>query len=232
MIKEGILYCATRNKKYLNEAIISAKSVKKHCPELSITLVTDIKEVNEECFDSVLSINHYEELPFLARMEAMINTPYEKTLFLDSDTTILKEDIKDLFTLLDHFDIAAAHAAYRIAGPIPEIPKCFPEFNCGVILYRKSEKVINVLKEWYEIYKNNINNLSREHGSGGDQTSFRYLMWNSDLRIATLTPEYNYRPGLNNKLHQGLANNNRVTILHVHGVKKYLNYLNENRDTG
>jgi hypothetical protein len=97
-----------------------------------------------------------------------------------------------LFRLLDRFDIAVAHAPLRINtgignSPLPHVPPCFPEFNCDLVLWRRNEGTIELLRKWEQLY------LSHELGHPHDQGPFRLLIYESNLRVATLPPEYNYR---------------------------------------
>lgn len=119
----------------------------------------------------------------------MSKTPFESTLYLDSDTMIV-DDISELFGLLDRFDIAIAHAHKRNFHLTAEqwrenLPPSFPQFNSGVILYKKSLQVSAFLANWRDSF--HTAKIKK------DQVTLRELIWLSDLRIATLPPEYNIR---------------------------------------
>jgi hypothetical protein len=95
-----------------------------------------------------------------------------------------------MFQVMERFDIALNQAfrrndpnrlgTWRIA-----LPQAFPQHNGGVILYRKTPEVIHFLENWSHYFK--------EAGFEQDQMTLRELLWLSDLRIATLPPEYNVR---------------------------------------
>ncbi|MEH6713500.1 MAG: hypothetical protein V7733_20035, partial [Paraglaciecola polaris] len=70
---------------------------------------------------------------------------------------------------------------------IPEVPVAFPELNCDLILYRNSPQVRKLLSQWAELY------LEDKFGHPHDQGLFRYLVYNSALRLCVLPPEWNYR---------------------------------------
>ena len=53
------------------------------------------------------------EYSFLDKIIALSRTPFEKTLFLDTDTFVI-EPLDEIFELLERFDMAAARA-----GTIP-----------------------------------------------------------------------------------------------------------------
>ncbi len=199
----GIIYANSGHEdhKYVLEAVRSAQSFKAYIPEARIVLYTDVRGFTHDIFNDVIysefvvppqlqDRKSHKNGQMLVKHKAMVDTPFERTLVLGSDTFAIKPDVAEMFPLLDHFDIAAAHAPYRIncmRGTIPDVPKAYPEFNCDVILYRRTEAVLSVLRKWRQMYETDV------FGHAHDQGTFRYLMYYSDLRIATLPPEYNYR---------------------------------------
>jgi hypothetical protein len=70
---------------------------------------------------------------------------------------------------------------------VPHVPAAFPEFNCDVVLWRRSPAVDDLLREWRDLY------LRNAFGHRHDQGAFRSVVYRSDLRVAVLPPEYNYR---------------------------------------
>ena len=55
-MNKGIIYIVVGDIKYLKQCIFSATSLKKHCPDIPITLFTDNLEVKASCFDEVKTI--------------------------------------------------------------------------------------------------------------------------------------------------------------------------------
>jgi len=189
---QGILYIAT-GEKYIRAAIRSANSVLKHCPGLSVHLFADWYNYKGFDFDKnpypFTSVEKILDPHRRSKVDYMSCTPFDRTLYLDTDTT-LNADIREMFSLLDRFDIALNHAHQRYDRFRTDIwridlPKAFPQYNGGVILYRKNPKVILFLEEWRSFFK--------AAGFPQDQITLRELLWLSDLRIATLPPEYNVR---------------------------------------
>ena len=66
-----------------------------------------------------------------------------------------------------------------------ELTSAFPQFNSGVMAYRRTEPVLAFLGNWRDEV---LTSKARY-----DQPCLRELLWESDLRIATLPPEYNFR---------------------------------------
>lgn len=196
---KGVIYIAVGGQ-YVAEAVTSAASLKKCMPNLPITLFSS-EAVASPYFNQIKVIDSPRyDTPGLDKISHMYDSPYEYTLFLDSDTYICA-DLLEIFNLLDMFDMAVAHAPVRIAPThlngrewIPyqftEIPKSFPEMNTGVILYKKNYKVEHFFQNWLNLCEQKVKN----HGKPlHDQATFRSVLYESGLRTATLTPEYNCR---------------------------------------
>jgi len=192
MNSSGVLYVAT-GEKYVLAAIRSAKTVLAHSPGLGIHLFTDPNSFTDFDFDTTIvpfsSVAIVEDPHRRSKVDYMGRTPFDYTLYLDSDTAF-NTDLGALFSILDRFDIALAHEHRRNTPNSLEtwripLPQAFPQFNSGVILYRKTAAVLQFLEQWRSQY--------RDAGIRHDQTTLRELLWLSDLRIATLPPEYNIR---------------------------------------
>lgn len=188
--KTGVFYIAT-GEMYVVSSINSAKSVLHNCKgKVGVSICCD-KE-NEKLakksglFDQVTLVKN----PHIrSKVDCLAYTPYERTLYLDADTVIVS-DITEMFDLLDRFDIALAHAHNRNRERSTEpwrkpLPKAFPQFNSGVMLYRWNKKTEQLCKDWSKYYP--------EAGFKMDQVTLRELLWNSDLHLYALPPEYNYR---------------------------------------
>ncbi len=191
---KGVVYIAT-GEKYIDEACQSAASLKAHMPDLPVTIITNAP-VEIPVFDRVIIIS----IPYYGysdKVQYMYLSPYEETLFLDTDTYVCA-DFSELFTLLERFDIAAAHAPFRMssidAGFLKDYhlvkgPDSFPEMNTGVILFKKNPRVAQFFIVWLTLQKEAL----EFDANPPDQVTFRQALYDSELRIATLTPEYNCR---------------------------------------
>jgi hypothetical protein len=191
MKTQGILYIAT-GEKYIRAAIESAKSVLKYSPGLSTHLDADWRNY-QFLFDKspfpFTSVGEVTDPHRRSKVDYLPLTPFDLTLYLDTDTK-LNTDIRDMFRVLERFDIALCHAhrrndPTRLGSWRIDLPNAFPQYNGGVILYRKTPEVIHFLDEWRDCFK--------DAGFQQDQMTLRELLWLSNLRIATLPPEYNVR---------------------------------------
>lgn len=187
---QGIVYVAT-GRRFVEEALFSARSAKRSMPGLPITLFTDLTAHPDFCpipFDRVVTLDAAGR-SCADKIRPLRDSPYEKTLFLDTDTYCC-EPVHDLFEMLDHFDIALAHAPDRYQYDLPDLPNCFTELNSGVIAYRKNEVVLELLARWEETF---AEMMEKDPGSYRDQHSLRDVLYRSTARLLILPPEYNFR---------------------------------------
>lgn len=181
MSELGIYYIATGNH-FVREAEISARSVRDTMPNVPIAIATDVEPVFE--FDYVIDIPNPEH-GFVDQIYNLHRSPFKRTLHFDSDIYV-GSDVSNLFELLSRFDIAVAHNHDREVYDPPGVPDSFPEYNTGVIAYQNDED----LKKFTRVWKENYKSLVREDNTQ-NQPSFRKTLYESELRIATLPPEYN-----------------------------------------
>jgi hypothetical protein len=213
MQSKGILYAAT-GIKYVEEAAVSAMSAKQAMPGVKIHLFTDIEKV-PEVFDGTSCIRD-PRLNCYDKVLPMLNSPFEQTLFLDTDT-YLCEDVSELFTMLGRFDMLACHIPIRGCNPIMGIPDSFPELNTGVLAFRRNDKTIAFFEKWLEYYE--------ELGFKADQPAFRKALWvDHSISAYQLPVEYNLRTIAPNFIAHGA----KVKIIHGrhrnwHALERRLN---------
>lgn len=206
--EEGVTYYATGDK-YINQALFSAKSLKRE-NDTHVTIYTD-QDVESAYVDNIVKISA-SDYPFYDRITYFKQTPYEKTIYLDTDTFVAG-DINPVFELLDRVDIAAAFneshntAAQHTKFDTVEIdaPDSFPEYQCGVIGYQDNHDVQHFFDDWrdrYQPYKSE--NLL-------DQPHFRETLFQTDVAIGTLPTEYNSLVNFGGYLHGA------VKIIHYAG---------------
>ena len=182
--------------KYWNLVHRSLLSVRQHLPGVPATLFTDQPGLAKG-FDSVLTIPFKPEDARLGKIESMLQSPYQRTLFLDADTIVVG-DISELFVLLEHFDLGAVHSGARDgAGVMSNVPSTFPEYNSGVIVFRRCRAVEDMLNAWKLLYLQCRVSYpkwaNRKTGLHPDQPAFRAALYASRVRVATVPPEFNCR---------------------------------------
>lgn len=179
----GVIYAAS-GADYVELACTSARSLRAQSPELAVDIFTD-DPVPDGLFDRVHRLTRPGPR---AKLTAMQETRFARTLFLDTDTLVVGP-LGDLFDILQRFDLAAAHDMRRASDLIREgeepTPYAFPQLNSGVLLYRRSAAALGLLAEWER----------RFHATGAkrDQPILKDLLWASDIRFYVLPPEFNLR---------------------------------------
>ena len=180
----GALFVVT-GAHYTAAALEAAHSVAATNPWLKIAIYSD-QPVTDPVFDF---IGRIADGSTRRKHEYVGDTPYERTLYLDSDIRVTS-DLHDLFGLLDRFEMAGAHVRFRdrakrLRHNVVTIPQAFPQINCGVLLYRKCAAVEALFSSWCDIYK--AGNFTR------DQLPFREALWLADIKFYVFGPEYNKR---------------------------------------
>jgi hypothetical protein len=179
----GFVYAATGDIGYTQLAIRSARSLKAQCPDYPIDLFTD-----QPCDDDVFDQVHvYEDSWFRAKIDALQDSRFEKTVYIDADTFVI-DDISDVFFILDRFDIATTQDQGRNSEHCQEainieFPQSFPTLNSGLVAINKRPEIIALLQAWRDGLK--------QSGTRKDQPLLRELLWQSELHLAILPPEYN-----------------------------------------
>lgn len=151
----GVVYVATRHDLFIEEALISADSVKQRWRQCPITLFTDRPE-HRLCglglFDRVEPIEGVTGLVagwsagILNRLKCLANSPFDRTLYLDTDTVVLTTELPSLFELAGHFDVGMAETSIDDSFSRQFFGR--PIFNSGVVLYRKNPATARWLEQW------------------------------------------------------------------------------------
>ena len=111
---------------------------------------------------------------------------YSVCLYLDSDLNFLAP-FPELFRMAERFDVVAAMGSRRVTTPtVEDLPVTFPEYELGVILFRRNDVVRRLFDKWRWLHFNNHN----VYGNN-DQGSFREAVWNTpELHIDRIPTEY------------------------------------------
>jgi hypothetical protein len=194
---EGVIYSGT-GEFYIAEAVRSARSSLRH-NDLPHVLFASVDVPGAEGLTAV----RFEPSgnPYVDKIANMRRSPFERTIYLDSDTFVVDE-IAHVLGLLEHYDMAVAFApAYRGLDD-PAVPKAFYEFNTGVLAWRASDRMESFMRSWQETYLAWLEGDEPFPGAGkasrsrrADQPAFRRCAWEHGLKVFVLGPEYNFRLG-------------------------------------
>ncbi len=192
----GVLYSCS-GEFYVDEAVRSARSSLRHNHLPHVLFTCPRTDSAPE-----LSLVGFEPSgnPYADKIANLRRSPFERTLFLDTDTFVVDE-IAHVLDVLDHYDIAVAYAPGYRGLDDPDVPSAFHEFNTGVLAWRASERTDAFMRSWQETY---LAWLEQEpfpgarkatRGGRADQPAFRRCAWQHGLRLFVLAPEYNFRLG-------------------------------------
>ena len=183
----GIYFIAS-GRKYLDEAILAIEQVRTVMPNVLIALCTD-----QVCFNNAIDYVISLENPlynFADKVRYFKDTPFENTIFLDTDVFVTK-DISGLFSLLERFDVAAPHAPIE-EDELVDLPYAFAEPNSGVIVYKKTSDVLKMFSVYEEHYMYALEHyIKKENNIPPDQPSFRYALYKNNISFVFLPHEYN-----------------------------------------
>lgn len=151
-MNNGFVYVATYESIYYSSAVLSAESLKDYYPEANITLFTDKKFVNNRSsiFDNVVTENVPDKTR--SKMWGMARTPYEKTFYIDADTEVMHEDIKNVFDNLDENHDMAMTKVRSYSAVITKFPGGEFTWHCGVCLYNNKPVTLQFMQDWYDYY--------------------------------------------------------------------------------
>jgi hypothetical protein len=186
-MSKGYFYIVT-GKKYRDEMLVSFQQLRQHT-KLPICIASDEKPAIE-C-DHFIHITD----PKFTYQDKVLNldrTPFDETIYVDSDISFFHCP-DDIFDGLGGADLLASHEASLGLGPVSQkanIPNAFPEVSSGLIAYRKSDAVMEMLKNWRAEY----DSLYARHGIKADQPSFRRALFHTNIKFSILPPEYHYIP--------------------------------------
>ena len=162
MTARGIVYVATQQDRFVEEAFLSAETAKRHAPGLPITLFTDLPE-NGLCrlgmFDAVERVDggglaDARANAQLNRIACLGRSPYDRTLYLDTDARVMSQAAPALFDTLDGYDIALVEDALDTSNA--RTWSGYRMFNCGVMLCQSGERLSALLRQWEARTRRNL----------------------------------------------------------------------------
>ena len=198
MKDEGYLYIAAGSRNYVQEAVISAQSLRGVHRNADITLITD-EAVHIDIFDQVLIRSGGDFSSWKDGLAYKVGhmyeaSPYEKTLFLDSDTYFY-ENCEEIFDLLDYYDLGVASAPIgegilKVNG---ERLSVYTPYNTGVIAYRKNERNARLFNAWKVAYKLRLEEIRSGTAQGNDQAALMEALLHGESRVHVFSNLWNAR---------------------------------------
>ena len=148
----GYVYVASLSSAYYKAAVDSAISLRDYYPEANITLFTHekfLKESDRRIFNNVVT-----GIPMhsRAKMWGMARSPYKKTLYLDGDTEIRSENIKNVVDILEDRDIMFTKIIAHVSKTRRIDDDNELEYHGGIILYNTEKLTVDLIESWYDLY--------------------------------------------------------------------------------
>lgn len=114
---------------------------------------------------------------------------YDACLYLDSDVNFLAP-FPELFRMMERFDVVAPVGSRRVTGgTYIDLPDCFPEYEIGVVLFRRNAIVKKLFEEWRRLHLAHTDIYGEN-----DMRSFREAVWNTpEIKIERIPTEYALR---------------------------------------
>ena len=149
----SVAFVATGGDSYHAEVAKAAASCRRHMPDVPMTLFTD-RAPAPGLFDRVEMIQGPGQ-GYIDKAALLDQITAGRVLFLDTDTYVTAP-LYEVFELLNRFEVAGAHAPWRLArdrrthaaARIPGIPDAFAEINTGVLGFRNSPEVRRLCARW------------------------------------------------------------------------------------
>jgi len=148
---------------------------------------------------------------YFAKPEAMLQTPYDATVWVDLDTLILRS-LGPLFDDCEETGLAAVRESEANETLQHKIGFHFhkgPLYNTGVMSFKKNHPI---LKKWAAA---SLTDSSQYHG---DQDLLCHLAYQENVKFKEVSPIYNWRPITGEPIPDDVA------ILHYSGSGKYALY--------
>lgn len=141
----GVLYIAF-GEQFREEARVSMASLRSTSPEVKIAVITDRSWEWPSPPDEVLVREHVDG--WRCKPLYMGDSPFHKTLFLDTDTLVVR-DITAVFKLLNYYDVGVNFGGAQLkTGDLETHCQC----NSGVILYKMVPAVREAFDLWLREY--------------------------------------------------------------------------------
>ena len=170
----GVLYIAF-GEQYQREALASIASLRRFHPNLPCCVIADLNiEGLPDHVELLLREPECGKYPLRAKPRYMRESPFDRTLFLDTDTTTVRP-VEDLFRLLNRFDIGLyvlpRYLHYPKYGYLSYV-------NSGVVLFRHCEAMSETFDRWLEMFDQQVAEMRASNSQSPvvDDTHLMYAL--------------------------------------------------------
>lgn len=185
----GVIYCATGSS-YVREAVDSIQSLREVEPGSQVVVFTDspgaahLAGIFGETID--LRLIDCPSYSWDDKLGAIAESPFERTVFLDTDTYVVRPFLNEMEKALEHFELLALPGmGFNLEWENREYSDCLSQMNTGVIVYKRCTATEGMFRLWRK--------LREAKPESHDQPTFREAIVLSGVRFAPLRVEYNYQ---------------------------------------
>lgn len=222
IMTNGYVYVASVSSAFYKAAVRSADSLKDHYPNAKITLFTHPEFFDQK--DSKLFDQVHLDIPYHVRskMYGMSKTPYNKTLYIDADTEIRSERIKDVFDILGNNDIMFTKIIPHVSNSRRIDNDNNLEYHGGIILYNNKKITIDLISNWYDLYL--YQRKTKWEDSIFKQYDKRMLPWDQFTIWYLLHNDKKYKKIKHDFFPNGGTEYNYISMLEYASIKENKNY--------
>jgi lipopolysaccharide biosynthesis glycosyltransferase len=191
----GVIYLAL-GRPYLAMALLSAKSMVDHNPEIPFTIVTNVSKEPPKAdffrknFDDWIHVDVDASVNRNLKTNILKYSKYDKTVFLDCDTIVMG-DLSVASFMLDYFDVCVRLNRYpqkrKGKGDVNVLGglrvRDLPHWNSGVMLIRRSDPA----KAFFESWSLKFSELGNKY----DQVALVPAIFETGARILSLEDRWN-----------------------------------------
>ncbi|MFY0599370.1 MAG: hypothetical protein JXR03_06840 [Cyclobacteriaceae bacterium] len=177
---------------YVKEAENSAKSLIKVDPNASICLISNQPYLGV-VFTNSLEVSfpvdpENAKLGYLFKIIGMLETPFERTIFVDTDTYFC-DNCEELFGILEFFDLLICHDFQETSfAQIDGVDLAgYHTYNTGVIAFNSSPQVIQLIKNWRDVFQRKMDSY------WSDQPAFMDALLSNFVKVYVMQTHYNFR---------------------------------------
>ncbi len=154
----GVLYAVFGRASYRAAALNSIQTLKKHAPAVPVAVCTDAPiffAQHKSSIDHIIPIANKTDIrgrwvrDKFARLESLMRTPFDCTLYIDCDTRVHSSAISEFPAFLSEHEIAFVECSPANSFACRTLGRRM--YNAGVILYRKTKGVGRLFANWQSL---------------------------------------------------------------------------------
>lgn len=175
---QGFLVVASRYYAYYEAAHGLIDSILDNYPEANIALFAHKEWTGGDSRCDDLYLVHDVPNHSRAKLWALPKTPFETTVYLDVDTYVCHEDVKDMFDLNGNDLMFSNIRPY--AGKIAKFDGGEMILNGGVFTYNNTQNTLQFMQDWFDYYDKQINNKWWPEGIGPKEKLYgwdQFTLW-------------------------------------------------------